>query len=530
MTTTIYTAVTFAPVQGFIEKSRKLRDLYGSSFLLSYLAKAICQASENQGCQVKSPALIDVTRGTPNQIIIAGDFTETQAKQALKEAWGHVTKTCQDWIENNVVQDTYHWDREWKAWQNHAWEFFWAQGSSIDDVRRRMNDVKRQRDWKGINWQVESSTLSGNAAIAWPGMMDKMHPTQSSPAKINEDVEKFYQSLSGRLSESIISERERLSVPELIKRMVTLKDIEKELKKKVEFPPIEIPESFNDLNRQSQNSEDNRYTGWFQGDGDSIGKHLKALSDNKTEDQKETVLYDFSHAMMEWGEGFKEQLPKGKEQDEADGMVIYAGGDDFLGVLYRNAPQEELQPKDCLQWFYGFPDIWKTHKQPISVSVGFVWAAPGVPQRDVLQHCREAESSAKSHGRDRLAIRILFNSGNHLEWVCPWWFLPKVLKGCKRERRDNPWTHFYNDVVLLESRRAFTDKDDSVALGLFEIYFGPDLRQQLKQHLWDDPGYTGDPTKPENTGILGNQAPANPIPLLNAWIINLAKVGFHLYV
>ena len=29
MTDSIYTAITFAPVQGFIEKSRKLRDLYG---------------------------------------------------------------------------------------------------------------------------------------------------------------------------------------------------------------------------------------------------------------------------------------------------------------------------------------------------------------------------------------------------------------------------------------------------------------------------------------------------------------------
>ncbi|WLT40547.1 hypothetical protein NON20_25250 (plasmid) [Synechocystis sp. B12] len=67
-----------------------------------------------------------------------------------------------------------------------------------------------------------------------------------------------------------------------------------------------------------------------------------------------------------------------------------------------------------MPWFYGFPDIWQQHQQPISVSVGFVWAAPGVPQRDVLQHCREAESVAKAHGRDRLAIRILFNSGNHL--------------------------------------------------------------------------------------------------------------------
>lgn len=42
------TIVTFAPIQGFIEDSRKLRDLYGSSFLLSYLAKSICEAAKKK--------------------------------------------------------------------------------------------------------------------------------------------------------------------------------------------------------------------------------------------------------------------------------------------------------------------------------------------------------------------------------------------------------------------------------------------------------------------------------------------------
>ena len=55
--------------------------------------------------------------------------------------------------------------------------------------------------------------------------------------------------------------------------------------------------------------------------------------------------------------------------------------------------------------------------------MGFVWAGSQVPQRDILQHCHEAEKSAKNKGRARIAFRILFNSGNHLEWVCPWWVL-----------------------------------------------------------------------------------------------------------
>jgi len=44
---TTYTAVTFAPVQSFIRSSRKLSDLYGSSLLLSHLARALLALNGN---------------------------------------------------------------------------------------------------------------------------------------------------------------------------------------------------------------------------------------------------------------------------------------------------------------------------------------------------------------------------------------------------------------------------------------------------------------------------------------------------
>ena len=56
-----YTAITFAPVQGYIEKSRKLRDLYGSSFILSYLARELCEEAKRylgDAEAIVSPAII----------------------------------------------------------------------------------------------------------------------------------------------------------------------------------------------------------------------------------------------------------------------------------------------------------------------------------------------------------------------------------------------------------------------------------------------------------------------------------------
>jgi CRISPR-associated protein Cmr2 len=558
--TKVYTAITFAPVQGFIEKSRKLRDLYGSSFLLSYLARAICEAardyygykphtsSKKSEDPIVSPALINLTQGTPNQIIIVGKkaFPKDEAQVAFEKAWQAVVETCRVEIERLLPDYSYCWSRNWNAWTNYAWEFFCAEGEAgetISDVRQKLNEVKRSRDWVGINWVGESSTLSGGDAIAWYGMEDQMHPKTSKASEITEKIREFYQSLSQKLGESILDPTEQLSIPELIKRLITLDRVATQLNlSEKQLPSVEIPLSFADINRKKEKPEDNRWTGWFQGDGDKIGDYLKAMVE-QGEKSEQDALRDFSKAMINWGEQFKSTLPNAVHQEgerqriDRDGRIIYAGGDDFLGVLYRNG-NPKLTALECLDWFYTFPEIWQRHGEKITVSVGFVWTASGVPQRDVLQHCREAEKSAKNSGRDRLALRILFNSGNHLEWVCPWSLLQPILKGYRDRDRGKNWTHIYNDVAVLESRRAFK-RQHTVALELFKLYFE---REKNNKHplnideidqsqLWwneKDTKHTGILGEKENylkDGQLDDSAVDRAI---NDWIINLAKVGFHL--
>lgn len=572
----IYTAITFAPVQGFIEKSRKLRDLYGSSFLLSYLAKVICEAAETSryNCRVISPATINVTQGTPNQIIIEGDFPKQEAEAIFNNGWRTIVTCCREYIEDSLTNFQYTWERHWKAWANYAWEFFHTQGTLaevveinqnlspeeepltiITHVRRQLNQVKFSRNWTGINWMGESSTLSGADAIAFPGMGGKSHPKHDSMAAQTQAIREFYQQLSEQVGKKIIDSTEYLSIPELIKRLITLDDVARFLQlEENELPSIEIPRNFSDLNRQSDNVEDNRWTAWFQGDGDSIGQYLRQLRQtNLTFDNPENIsintqtisqneaagLNNFSEAMLNWGQEFKYQLPPSQEirqqrqNLDPDGKVIYAGGDDFLGVLYRNHSEDKLQPQEVLDWFYQFPQIWSSHQQPITVSVGLVFAGHSVPQRDVLQHCRETEKLAKTKGRNRLAIRILFNSGNYLDWVCPWWFLQPVLEGYQDRQQGRNWTHLYNDINTLQSRHAFNNSA-KLALSLFEIYFGEENRRKLENHLWDLCSLPKPDDQKINeafySGILGNCKNSSKVAKsLNNWVIGLAKVGFHLF-
>ncbi|WP_206688492.1 type III-B CRISPR-associated protein Cas10/Cmr2 [Cyanobacterium stanieri] len=122
----VYTAITFSPVQGFIEKSRKLRDLYGASLILSYLSKKIVDSAEDNQCKIISPGLPKLAKGMPNRILIKGDFPQELVKETLVNSWKKVLWECKAWIESHVSDVVYTWDRDWEMWATHTWEFFWG--------------------------------------------------------------------------------------------------------------------------------------------------------------------------------------------------------------------------------------------------------------------------------------------------------------------------------------------------------------------------------------------------------------------
>lgn len=264
------------------------------------------------------------------------------------------------------------------------------------------------------------------------------------------------------------------------------------------------------------------------GDGDKVGDRLKGLAN-----QGDDKLRDFTTAMRKWGEAFKQDFPKDI------GRVIYAGGDDFLGVIYSENIKPPIPELTALEWLMEFPTLWEQHGTGLTVSMGFVWAAPRVPQRDVLQHCREAQAKAKSLGRDRCTIRILFNSGQYIDWTCPWEHLDILTKYQDREgigyQEDNfhayqnrqgkisnkppNWNHIYQDLAHLKARHAievsrsfdqqpFVDKE--IALNLLNLYF---------------PGY-GDVLENNTRQIVGKVPKVyQAVP---SWINGLIHVGWYL--
>ena len=147
----VYTAITFAPVQGLIVKSRKLRDLYGASLTLSYLSQHLVEAATDKQHQVISPAIANIQKGMPNRILIKGDLSQKEAEQVLLSTWKNVLQVCRTWIEKKVP-DTYHWEREWSLWGSHTWEIFWGNGKSVTEAMDSLNANKLSRacDWNKL--------------------------------------------------------------------------------------------------------------------------------------------------------------------------------------------------------------------------------------------------------------------------------------------------------------------------------------------------------------------------------------------
>lgn len=519
-----YIAFTFAPVQGFIEKSRKLRDLYGASRILSHLSAKIVDFAQNDlNLEVISPALLRVQPesergGIPNRILLRGTFSDLEEEETLKtiEAtflaeWKKVLSECKRWVqealESYYQPQDWGWDEEWNHWANHAWELFFGVGTTIPEAINDLENRKLQRDWTAINWIGESSSLTGTDAIAFPGLGGKCrNPKTLCWSKEEKEIKRFYRYLAflldnpqyrqrdlTQISPNIepegryVAANEKLSIPELTKRLVTYPKISQTLG----MPDLE---RFTELVRRAQDNpkgNGGQWTGWFMGDGDRVGDYLNSLADRADGD---SVIQNFSQAMRDWGNRFYTNFP------ENLGRVVYAGGDDFLGVIYNKdfpkTSQNSVNTIEILRWLMQLPQEWQRGKseeinQKITLSLGFVWAAQGVPQRDILQHCREAEKRSKTQGRKRVTLRIVFGNGQYVQWTTPWQYL-RILEAYEDRDGEKNWSHVYRDLAQLEARHAFglgsddpeaiPDKildDCKAVLEFFDLYF-PGYQQELQ--------------------------------------------------
>lgn len=479
-----FTVVTFAPVQSFIRASRKLRDLYGSSLLLSHLARALAEDAAARNLTVLSPASVDSSRGVPNVLVLAGDYRKGHAREALLASWRQVLNACRSWLEQAMPETMFVWDSSWKACAQHNWELFHGQGATIQAARQALAVSKQQRDWSVPNWTGESSTLSSAEAVVRPRMGEVIDPSLVDPHAAQSEARQFLAVLRQKLGVAFAGEKEEVSLPELVKRLVTYPVIMRRALATSHDPNPDLnlltPERFQKLSGSEEDRPESII--WFMADGDSIGNHLESLATSLGEAE---ALQSFSAGMRAWAAGLYQKVPA-VMNDKA--LVVYAGGDDVFGALHETEPGAgDLGLDDLWRWLFEFPRLWQgCGQENLTVSMGLVWADSQVPQREALQHARDAEASAKDRGRNRFALRLLYASGNHLEWSCPWSWLKPILSHYRdREGRSGEranWRHLADDLAWLRSRQAISSgqggdlsAQERTARALWQAYF-PDCQ------------------------------------------------------
>jgi hypothetical protein len=95
----------------------------------------------------------------------------------------------------------------------------------------------------------------------------------------------------------------------------------------------------------------------------------------------------------------------------------------------------------------------------MSFSLGIVIAQRRIPQSLWHRGLNEAYKKAKDQGRDRVCVKVLFNSGQSLEWICPWrlWHLLMELEPNAKEKTDlNRWEKLlsYLDSTRIEQENS----------------------------------------------------------------------------
>ncbi len=159
-------------------------------------------------------------------------------------------------------------------------------------------------------------------------------------------------------------------------------------------------------------------------------------------------------------------------EENYDSKVIFAGGDDFLILgpitqaisltdnLHKLWIGEETPVTQTLKssvdgWVKYDDRIYPVPGKKMTFSLGVVIAQRRIPQSLWHQGLNQAYKEAKNQGRDRVCVQVLFNSGQSLQWVCPWplWELLMSIKPNDPENTElNCWEKllFYFDNTRLQ--------------------------------------------------------------------------------
>lgn len=228
--------VSIGPVQGFVSQSRRTRDLWGSSYLLSFLSAHAMHGAEEAGGKIVRPLveedeLYQWVKGrrsgdpprigsVPNHFVAEVDEGEDvsvvarRAEEALMEAWRKVHEAV--WckfvvpVEASGLDTRGIWDRQVRGF----WEIAWTAAPRSDDPAQK-GLLARRKHWRD-HWPPDEP---GDKCTVMHDLQELSGYVRSEGTQSRENQDRFWSDLRKHVGTLNIRENERLCAVALTKRL-----------------------------------------------------------------------------------------------------------------------------------------------------------------------------------------------------------------------------------------------------------------------------------------------------------------------
>jgi CRISPR-associated protein Cmr2 len=224
--------ISIGPVQGFVARSRRTRDLWASSFLLSYLAGTAFAAAERVGAILVHPRLEGdplyqwIVKGATGQMprigsipnhakfridAVQGESVAKAAEAAFWEEWRRICKAVRErLLPDDVMGLGAGVDAIWRRQTERFWEFVWTIAQTQDDD----GPFARRKLWRTHIPPAEP----GDKCMVMSDLQELSGRVRAQGAEAREAQDKFWKAVREKAGGLVLRPDERLSAVALVKR------------------------------------------------------------------------------------------------------------------------------------------------------------------------------------------------------------------------------------------------------------------------------------------------------------------------
>ena len=226
--------ISVGPVQGFVAQSRRTRDLWGSSYLLSFLCAHAIQGAQQAGGRVVQPQITGdqlfnwvtgkregeppTIGSVPNHFVVhIEDEPEVRdvakaAEQALATAWKRVCVAVWEGFVANASRFGEGTEAIWQRQVEGFWEVIWTAGPDA-----KVNQLARRKRWRTHRLPEEG----GDKCSVMHDLQELSGFVRAQGGRSQQRQDDFWQAVAKRLGPLDLEQRrERLCAIALVKRLL----------------------------------------------------------------------------------------------------------------------------------------------------------------------------------------------------------------------------------------------------------------------------------------------------------------------